>query len=120
MPRLSTSTTCVELQQTRASKQTFPRDLQVRKQSQKHVILEVSNHTTSLIKRENLIKLGTSSYKSLSPKTRALFGLGLMAWASIGLWTSPQVEGALGMVPSEEEKGELERKLAFRVERVER
>ncbi|GFF29372.1 hypothetical protein IFM58399_02256 [Aspergillus lentulus] len=61
-----------------------------------------------------------SSYRSLTPKTRALFGVGLMAWASLGLWFSPQVENAMGMVPSAEEKEELERKLALRVSRVEK
>jgi hypothetical protein len=61
-----------------------------------------------------------SSYRSLTPKTRALFGVGVMAWASLGLWFSPQVENAMGMVPSAEEKEELERKLALRVSRVEK
>lgn len=61
-----------------------------------------------------------SSYKSLSPKTRAVFGIGLMAWASLGMMISPQVEKTLGMVPSEQEKEELERKLALRVEKVEK
>ncbi|XP_077660305.1 uncharacterized protein AFUA_2G09900 [Aspergillus fumigatus Af293] len=61
-----------------------------------------------------------SSYRSLTPKTRALFGVGLMAWASLGLWFSPQIENAMGMVPSAEEKEELERKLALRVSRVEK
>ncbi|EAW13870.1 uncharacterized protein ACLA_068980 [Aspergillus clavatus NRRL 1] len=60
------------------------------------------------------------SYRSLSPKTRALFGLGVMTWASVGLWFSPQVEGAMGMVPTAEEQQELERKLAVRVSRVEK
>jgi len=44
----------------------------------------------------------------------------MVAWASVGLWTTPQVEGALGMVASEKEKEELERKMTVRVERVER
>ncbi|KAL3435845.1 hypothetical protein BDV09DRAFT_166264 [Aspergillus tetrazonus] len=61
-----------------------------------------------------------NSYKSLSPKTRAIFGVGVMVWASIGLWTSSQVEQAMGMVPTEEEKAELDRKLAIRVSRVEK
>ncbi|KAF4215348.1 hypothetical protein CNMCM8980_006797 [Aspergillus fumigatiaffinis] len=63
---------------------------------------------------------GKYSYRSLTPKTRALFGVGVMAWASLGLWFSPQVENAMGMVPSAEEKEELERKLALRVSRVEK
>lgn len=41
-----------------------------------------------------------------------------MAWASIGLWTSPQVESALGMKASKEEQEALERQLAVRVSRV--
>ncbi|KAJ5194099.1 hypothetical protein N7491_001435 [Penicillium cf. griseofulvum] len=59
-----------------------------------------------------------SSYRSLAPKTRALFGIGVMAWAGIGLWTTPQVESALGMQPSKEEQDALNRKLAVRVSRV--
>lgn len=42
-----------------------------------------------------------------------------MAWAGIGLWTSPQVENALGMQPSKEEQEALDRKLAVRVSRIE-
>ncbi|OJK03661.1 hypothetical protein ASPACDRAFT_39280 [Aspergillus aculeatus ATCC 16872] len=61
-----------------------------------------------------------SSYKSLSPKTRALFGVGAMAWAAIGLWVTPQVEGAMGLTPTPEEQQELNRKLSVRVSRVER
>ncbi|KKK18092.1 hypothetical protein P175DRAFT_0534205 [Aspergillus ochraceoroseus IBT 24754] len=61
-----------------------------------------------------------SSYRALSPKTRALFGVGVMAWASIGLWTSPQVEQAMGMVPTTEEQAELDRKLSIRVSRVDK
>ncbi|OJJ46620.1 hypothetical protein ASPZODRAFT_66570, partial [Penicilliopsis zonata CBS 506.65] len=61
-----------------------------------------------------------SSYRSLSPKTRALFGVGLMAWASIGLWTSSEVEGALGMVPTPEQQADLDRKLSLRVSRVDK
>ncbi|KAA8650513.1 hypothetical protein EYZ11_003297 [Aspergillus tanneri] len=61
-----------------------------------------------------------SSYRSLTPKTRALFGVGMMAWASIGLWLSPQVESAMGMVPTKEEQEDMERKLAFKVSRVDK
>ncbi|KAF9241024.1 hypothetical protein DTO006G1_9066 [Penicillium roqueforti] len=59
-----------------------------------------------------------SSYRGLAPKTRALFGIGLMAWAGIGLWTTPQVENALGMQPTKEEQDALDRKLAVRVVRI--
>ena len=41
-----------------------------------------------------------------------------MAWATIGLWTSPQVEDALGMKASKEEQEALDRKLALKVSRV--
>lgn len=43
-----------------------------------------------------------------------------MCWAGIGLLISPQVEKALDMVPTEEEKRELEKKLDFRVVSVDR
>ncbi|GAT24299.1 hypothetical protein RIB2604_01801240 [Aspergillus luchuensis] len=43
-----------------------------------------------------------------------------MAWASIGLWASPQVENAMGMAPTKEEQEELDRKLAVRISRVEK
>jgi hypothetical protein len=61
-----------------------------------------------------------SSYKNLSPRTRLFFGVGLMAWAGIGMTASPQVESALGMVPTEQEKEELDRKLNVRVVRVDK
>ncbi|KAI9924979.1 hypothetical protein ASPWEDRAFT_176244 [Aspergillus wentii DTO 134E9] len=61
-----------------------------------------------------------STYRSLAPKTRVLFGIGLMAWASVGLWTSPQVEGALGMAATKEQQEELDRKMAIRVSRVDK
>ena len=42
-----------------------------------------------------------------------------MAWATIGLWTAPQVENVLGMQPSKEEQEALDRQLAVRVSRAE-
>ncbi|KAJ5642071.1 hypothetical protein N7490_006071 [Penicillium lividum] len=59
-----------------------------------------------------------STYRGLTPKTRALFGVGVMAWATIGLWTAPQVESALGMQSSKEEQEALDRQLAVRVSQV--
>ncbi|KAJ6103722.1 hypothetical protein N7486_003944 [Penicillium sp. IBT 16267x] len=59
-----------------------------------------------------------STYRGLTPKTRALFGVGVMAWATIGLWTTPQVESALGMQSTKEEQEALDRKLAVRVSQV--
>lgn len=43
-----------------------------------------------------------------------------MAWASIGLWMSPQVEDVMGMKATAAEQEELDRKLALRVSRVEK
>lgn len=43
-----------------------------------------------------------------------------MAWAGIGMVASPQVESALGLVPTEQEKEDLEKKLNFKVVSVER
>lgn len=43
-----------------------------------------------------------------------------MAWAGIGMAASPQLESALGMVPTEQEKEELERKMDFKVVRVDK
>ncbi|KAL1847285.1 hypothetical protein Plec18167_001367 [Paecilomyces lecythidis] len=61
-----------------------------------------------------------SSYRALTPKTRLIFGVGLMAWASVGMWMSPEVENALGLAPTKEAQEELERKLAVRVASVEK
>ena len=43
-----------------------------------------------------------------------------MAWAGIGLRTSPQVEDTLGMVPTQQEKDDLDRKLSLRISRVDK
>lgn len=59
-----------------------------------------------------------STYRNLSPKTRALFGIGVMAWASIGLWTAPQVESALGLQATKEDQEALDRQLAVRIAQV--
>ncbi|OAT11528.1 hypothetical protein BDBG_06992 [Blastomyces gilchristii SLH14081] len=68
--------------------------------------------------REN--KKKTGSYRNLSPRTRFLFGAGLMAYATVGMWWSPKIEEALGMVPSSEEQAELDRKLSVKISSVER
>jgi hypothetical protein len=46
--------------------------------------------------------------------------LGLIAWASVGLWTTPEVENALGLAPTKQDQEELERKLAVKVSSVEK
>jgi hypothetical protein len=43
-----------------------------------------------------------------------------MGWAAFGIWASPQVESALGMVASEQEKAELERKLKVKISTVDK
>ncbi|EXJ54402.1 hypothetical protein A1O7_09741 [Cladophialophora yegresii CBS 114405] len=45
-----------------------------------------------------------SSYKTLSPKTRAMIGAALMLNASAMLLFSDQVEAALGVTPTPEEQ----------------
>jgi hypothetical protein len=44
----------------------------------------------------------------------------VIAWASVGLWTSSQVEEAMGMVPTTAEQAELDRKMAIRISRVDK
>jgi hypothetical protein len=43
-----------------------------------------------------------------------------MAWAGIGMTASPQIESALGLVPTEQQKEELERKMNVNIVSVER
>ncbi|ETI20505.1 hypothetical protein G647_08542 [Cladophialophora carrionii CBS 160.54] len=45
-----------------------------------------------------------SSYKTLSPKTRAMIGVALMLNASAMLLFSDQIEAALGVTPTPEEQ----------------
>lgn len=55
------------------------------------------------------------SYRSLSPKTRLLLGVGLMTYAGIGMYWTPKIEEALGMVPTKQEQEELDRKTSVRI-----
>ena len=48
-----------------------------------------------------------SSYNSLQPRTRALFGLGIMANAALALQFSDQIEAFLGMTPTQTEEQRL-------------
>lgn len=66
--------------------------------------MEVRDSFPSLPRR---ILIVYSSYKSLSPKTRGLIGLGLMANASIMLLFSDQIEEAIGLAPAPNEKTQL-------------
>ncbi|TLD21517.1 hypothetical protein PspLS_08997 [Pyricularia sp. CBS 133598] len=49
------------------------------------------------------------SYRGLSKNARLGFGVGLMAWGFLGLTWSDTVGEKLGIVPSENEKKNLER-----------
>jgi hypothetical protein len=66
-----------------------------------------------------LTSLSLSSYKSLSPRTRALFGLGLIANAALAIQFSDQIEDALGLKPTKEEEKELKERLP-KISRVDR
>ena len=48
------------------------------------------------------------SYTSLSPNTRLLFGVGVLAWGSAGLFFSDSIESALGMRASEKDTKKVE------------
>ncbi|MCJ1244964.1 hypothetical protein MMC30_002165 [Trapelia coarctata] len=48
------------------------------------------------------------SYKSLTPRTRVFLGLGIITWAGIGLFVTDQTERKFNMVPTEQERKELE------------
>ncbi|PGH18702.1 hypothetical protein AJ80_04355 [Polytolypa hystricis UAMH7299] len=61
-----------------------------------------------------------TSYRALAPRTRLLFGFGLIAYAGIGMWSSPKVEEALGMVPTKQEQEELDRKMNIQISRIDR
>jgi len=47
------------------------------------------------------------SYKTLSPKTRAILGIALMVNASAMLMFSDQIESALGLTPNPEDEQKL-------------
>ncbi|GAB7363715.1 hypothetical protein MBLNU230_g4283t1 [Neophaeotheca triangularis] len=59
------------------------------------------------------------SYRTLTPRTRLLFGSGLIAYAFFGLYASDKAESALGYTPSEEDKRRL-RDAVPRISAVER
>jgi hypothetical protein len=59
------------------------------------------------------------AYTSLSPRIRALFGLGIMANAALALQFSDDIERFLGLVPTKEEEQRLREALP-KVSAVER
>ncbi|KAF2261245.1 hypothetical protein CC78DRAFT_583889 [Lojkania enalia] len=48
-------------------------------------------------------------YKSIAPKTRIFVGVGVMAYAGLGLFFSDKVEEKFGFVPTEKDKEDLRR-----------
>lgn len=46
-------------------------------------------------------------YKGLTPKTRAIMGVGVMAYACLGMYASDVVEEKTGLTPTEKEKQQL-------------
>ncbi|KAI1978534.1 hypothetical protein LOZ53_003834 [Ophidiomyces ophidiicola] len=60
------------------------------------------------------------SYRNLSPRTRMIFGFGLMGYAAFGLWSESRVEKTLGMVPSEAEKEELDKHISVKIHSVDK
>ncbi|KAF2091690.1 hypothetical protein K490DRAFT_61122 [Saccharata proteae CBS 121410] len=51
------------------------------------------------------------SYRNLAPRTRTLFGLGIMAWAGIGLLVSDQAEEKFALKATDADKEKLSRAL---------
>ncbi|KAF1976192.1 hypothetical protein BU23DRAFT_456044, partial [Bimuria novae-zelandiae CBS 107.79] len=47
-------------------------------------------------------------YKGIAPKTRVFIGLGVMAYAGVGMFLSDRVEEKLGFVPTEKDKEDLQ------------
>ncbi|KAF2188690.1 hypothetical protein K469DRAFT_703290 [Zopfia rhizophila CBS 207.26] len=46
-------------------------------------------------------------YRGLAPKTRMLIGVGVMAYAGLGLVLSDKAEEKFGLVPTEKDKEDL-------------
>ena len=46
-------------------------------------------------------------FKAITPKTRIAIGLGIMAYATAGLYLSDKAEEKLGLTPTEKDKEEL-------------
>lgn len=48
------------------------------------------------------------SYRNLAPKTRLLVGGGIIVWGALGLFISDRAEQAFGLVPTEQDKENLQ------------
>lgn len=48
-------------------------------------------------------------YKGIAPKTRVIIGVGIVAYASLGLFLSDKAEEKFGLVPTEKDREELKK-----------
>jgi hypothetical protein len=46
-------------------------------------------------------------YKGIAPKTRMIIGVGIVAYAGLGLFLSDKAEEKFGLVPTEKDREEL-------------
>ncbi|KAH7064108.1 hypothetical protein BKA63DRAFT_572540 [Paraphoma chrysanthemicola] len=46
-------------------------------------------------------------YRGITPKTRVVIGVGIMAYAGVGLFLSDKAEEKFGLTPTEKDKEEL-------------
>ncbi|KAL2126136.1 hypothetical protein VTI74DRAFT_1633 [Chaetomium olivicolor] len=49
------------------------------------------------------------AYRNLTPKSKAIFGAGLVAWGLLGLQFSDVAEAKLGYTPTDADKAALEK-----------
>jgi hypothetical protein len=71
----------------------------------------VRNHPRAILTTFSSADVQYRSYMSLTPKTRALLGLGLIANAALALQFSDQTESYLGLQSTAQEQDELKRVL---------
>jgi hypothetical protein len=48
-------------------------------------------------------------YKGIAPKTRMIIGVGIVAYAGLGLFLSDKAEEKFGLVPTEKDREELKK-----------
>lgn len=48
-------------------------------------------------------------YKGIAPKTRIIIGVGIVAYAGLGLFLSDKAEERFGLVPTEKDKEDLQK-----------
>lgn len=48
------------------------------------------------------------SYRAIAPRTRLMVGVGVMAYATFGLFAADKIEEVYGYTPTEEQKREVQ------------